>query len=204
MSKIAHSPTKSSERWAAVVVAVCGLVVLLSLAAQSAQAAVNLDYAPLSVSLGGSLMLVVTQDPVQPSDDIRVSPPDALATGRNEAFISTTNPSGAKLELSMADGQTTNALLSGGTAEIAATAGGATLGDNAWGYYAYDTALAEPSAPTWAAMPLFDSPTVLISPTLFDTAGSFTYAVVYGVTVTFAQAADTYTNQVTYTASSNP
>lgn len=119
----------------------------------------------------------------------------------NSIVVSTNNPTGYTLRLSMATASTDRNLNLGGTAGAsnniagAATGSFAALGDNTWGYNTDGSA-------NFAGVPLSAAPA-----TIKSSAGAIsndTTGVTYGIKTTSALPEGTYSNTVQYTAVVNP
>jgi hypothetical protein len=143
------------------------------------------DVITIDSTVGGNA--IISADP---------SVSDGFATAAVPITVSSNNPAGYSLTLSMIStdansGQLWNATAATGLAGIAA--GPTALTANTWGYNLDSSA-------NFSAVPASSSAATLIAPT--GTFGSTSITVTYGAQVDYTLPANTiYSNQVTYTAS---
>jgi hypothetical protein len=194
------------RRHFAIFIVVVAFLSVLSTSISSANALTESEDETVAVSVSSVLTLTVTpvvgNEPSNIVADASVS--DGLGTGSTDVFVGSNNQSGAVLQLNMISTDTDNGKLVSGTVleTIDPTAGGASLGTNKWGYYAYDLVGAPPDPITWAAVPASASPATIYTS---SATGEFEYRVTYGAQVDYTlPGGATYSNQVTYTASTNP
>jgi hypothetical protein len=207
------------------IVGAAGLVTAISLSGAAARAAgetraVQAEFAAV-LSLDVSLPSAGAVDDITPA--LGASTPD---TGRLDARVWTTNSTGAQLDCAMTAGDVYGGDLAGAsddTRRIERLVGdGASIGANHWGarwfdisavvdeFYdinstdvsSADTALAG-AAGYWWAVPDFGSPRQLFNSGNFGTAGTRTARFVVGVRVGGNFPADTYSNELVFTASQN-
>lgn len=187
--------------FAAVAVAVTPVVA--SAASQTANTTINATVAEvISISSGPTVTINLTP-----------TAGGVVSSASDTVTVSTNRTTGYNLTLS--DSDTNTNLVSGGN-NIAAHAGTfaspTALANNTWGYrivsaggfgagaYSGETNQAS-STSTWAGVPSSASPTTV--KTTGTTASGDTTTVWYGVNATSAQPNGTYTDTVTYTATTN-
>lgn len=134
-----------------------------------------------------------------------------VSSASDTITVNTNRTAGYNLKL--ADTDTTTTLVSGGNSIAASTntvGAPATLASNSWGFAVagapFDASYSAEnnngsSTSKWAGMPSSASPTTL--KTTATTATNDTTTVWYGVKATSAQPGGSYTDQVTYTATTN-
>ena len=185
------------------VLGIAFMPVVVSAASQSANTTINANI--------GSAISITTSTTVT----INLTPTagGVVSSSSDTVTVNTNNAAGYNLTLS--DSDTNTNLVSGGN-NIAAHAGTfaspTALANNTWGYrivsaggfgagaYSGETNQAS-STSTWAGVPSSASPTTV--KTTGTTASGDTTTVWYGVNATSAQPNGTYTDTVTYTATTN-
>jgi len=171
---------------------------------QSAGTTINADIgSTISISTSGTVTLAVTP-----------TASGSATSASDTVSVSTNNATGYYLQLASSSAQVT---LTNGGNSIAASSGTqaspVTLANNTWGYRV-DSAGGFGAGPTstqtnvtslsntWAAIPASGSPNTL--KTTATTASADTTTVWYGAKVDTTKPNGTYSNTVTYTATTNP
>lgn len=187
-------------------IAIVGLVlapVIASAATQNANTVINANVA--------AAISITSVSPV----DLAITPTAAGAAtnGSDTVTVSTNRTTGYNLQL--ADADATNTLVNGGNTLAAASgtfASPAALGVNTWGFrvdgagtFGAGPTTSQTNAAsltgTWAAVPVSGSP-VTLKTTAVPAVGSVT-TVWYGAMVDLSKPEGTYTDTVTYTATTN-
>ena len=172
-------------------------------ASTTATTTINANVAPvISMTTSGSVALNITPTGV-----------GSASSASDTVSVSTNRSTGYNLQL--ADSDATNTLVNGANS-LAATSGTfaapATIGNNTWGFrvdgagtFGAGTTTAQTDqttlSGTWAAVPVSGSPVTI--KTTATTATSDTTTVWYGAKVDTSKPDGTYTDTVTYTATTN-
>lgn len=197
---------KSTLIGGASVVAVASTVLIPAAAfaaANSANTTINASIASvISISTSGSVTLNIT--PTASGSASSASDTVSVSTNRANGYF-----------LQLADADATNTLVNGGNS-ISATSGSyaspAAISDNSWGFridgsgtFGAGTTVAETNQTTltgtWAAVPVSGSPVTV--KTTSSTATNDQTTVWYGAKVDTSKADGTYSDTVTYTATTN-
>jgi hypothetical protein len=211
------------------VVGLSAVLVMGVSALGSASAATLSETETVTVKIDDNLSLILTQPTGDKDPGNIVADPESgtPATGFSDIYLATNNATGASLTLSMVSTDTHSGALASAVAANTATINrltgdGSAIGTNQWAYrffnitslvngsYDIDTTdvssldVAAAGAGYWKAVPDYGSGLDIWTAVNFDTGDARTVRNIFGAVVDNTLPADNYTNDVVYTASTNP